>query len=570
MSYSHPTKKPRFSGHGEPGRSAESMLSKTRNLYLLYCRGKLLTRPFGLATHANLSYLSNVLLSCRRRVPRALFGDMVGGPNWEAVVSLNGGNGSCTATFVHPRFAITAAHCMRQCTNAQDVGCVTNTPVEVVKGNWRGREGAVDASATTGKWVGSKWVDDPQTFRFDFVFFPTPQEMGRPTPPDVALLRSMEPFTGQVIPMLPTQDLPRPAENVYCPRYEFTWPTIVGFSTNSGDATVGRRAGRSFAECDLEVNETVFKLDAHGRNVRGARICQGDSGGPVLWETGFGGFAVGGINSLGDTRNPNDPFPSNQVCMNWGDIDDRLRGESGHAFVPAAFLDRVARNEPLCGGAAGWDVCSGGAQQYGGFRLRFLGTRIEQCGDDNLLVQGTPMLTVIRGATGATQVPQQFSWACVNRDSTGPFSFSEITTGPPNTGFAIVRRAITDRQLIWDTYQVLPPGTTGGGEKWYPYVDRVVVWGDNHLMISVQGHFDPLHGCPENSFGRSAHPLDDARTEAMLQIALASFLSRSPVYIHTNGCGGDQPQIVHMQFMQDSPHLLTLRSRIAIAVLTRM
>ena len=420
-------------------------------------------RAVGWPRSVFLAILLYASISADNKASAVLFGEIADGPAWRAVVSLNGGSGSCTATFVHPRFAITAAHCIRKCTSANDVGCVVaNTNQDFITGNWSGREGPASASATDGTLAGQG-----TSFQFNFVFFPTSQEMGRLTspllpknPPDVALLRSKTPFTGQVIPMLPTQDLPRPDETVYCPRYEFTWPTIVGFSPNSGVATVARRFGRAFAECDLEVNQTVFKLDAHGRNVRGARTCQGDSGGPVLWETGFGGFAVGGINSLGDIRNKNDPILSNRMCMNWGNPDDQLRGESGHAFVPAAFLDRVARGDPLCGGAAGWDACAGGATQYGGFRLRFLGTRIDQCGEDNLRVRGNPTITVIHGSTRATQVPQQFSWACVS-DGT-PSRFSDSTTGPANTGFVIVRRAITDRQVIWDTYQVLarPPGTT--------------------------------------------------------------------------------------------------------------
>jgi hypothetical protein len=100
------------------------------------------------------------------------------------------------------------------------------------------------------------------------------------------------------------------------------------------------------------------------------------------------------------------------------------------------------------------------------------------------------------------------------------------------------------------------------GEKLYPYVVRVVVWDDNYLRISVQGQFDPLHGCSENSFGRSSHPLDDARTEAMLQVASASFLSHSSVYIHTQGCTPDgQPQIINMQLVPYSPPLATTPPR---------
>jgi len=196
------------------------------------------------------------------------------------------------------------------------------------------------------------------------------------------------------------------------------------------------------------------------------RICQGDSGGPVLWETGFGGYAVGGINSVGDRRNPDDPFLSNQVCMNWGNPDDQLRGESGHAFVPAAFLDRVAGSDPACGGAAQWDDCTGGVRPYGGRRLLFIGTRIEQCGEDKLTPPGSASgLQVLRGGTIATEITNnEFTWYCDTDDNT--------TTAPLPTRFLVLRRAITDRQTIWDSYMFLPAlpqmdvAEVGAAMKW--------------------------------------------------------------------------------------------------------
>jgi hypothetical protein len=163
------------------------------------------------------------------------------------VVSLNGG--ACTATFIHPRFVITAAHCIRQCTSAADVGCVTGAPRQVGQGNWVGRDGPPGAvTATSGDVAGQGDI-----YRFDFIHFPVPADLGRSTRPDIAVLRSTDRFNGQVIPMLPGQDLPRPDEGNYCARREYSWPTLVGFSPNSGVATMARRFGRAFAECDLEL-----------------------------------------------------------------------------------------------------------------------------------------------------------------------------------------------------------------------------------------------------------------------------------------------------------------------------
>lgn len=382
-----------------------------------------------------------------RTAEAVLFGASATGVAWEAVVSLSTG---CTGTFIHPRFVITAAHCIRQCNAPSDTGCVTAPPGEVVRGNWTGRDGPPGSiTATSGALAGQGDV-----FQFDLIYFPVPADLGRSNAPDVALLRSTTRFAGQVIPMLPSQDRPKPDESKYCPRYEYTWPTVVGFSPNSGVATMARRFGRAFAECDLELDQTLFKLDAHGRGVIGARICQGDSGGPVLWETGFGGFAVGGINSIGDVRNADDPIISNQVCMTAGSTDDRLRGESGHAFVPVAFLDRVAQSDAVCGGAASWDLCADGVVHYAGYQLRYLGTEIDQCGDRNLRIVGR--VTVGRGNTASTEVPaSRFSWTCGGS--------TEWTTAPAGTGLVVAKRARTDRQVIWDCYEVLgrsPPPLT--------------------------------------------------------------------------------------------------------------
>ncbi len=157
------------------------------------------------------------------------------------------------------------------------------------------------------------------------------------------------------------------AQRAYCRCWEFTWPSVLGFSTNENTVDAGRRVGRAFAECDLELDESFFKLDGHGREgQRGMRLCRGDSGGPVLWPTGFGGFAVGGVNSATDDFDAT----TDRRCPS-------ERGESFQAAIPAAFLDRVAQTDAVCAGSAGWERCPGLPAPYGGFELHYQGTEIE-------------------------------------------------------------------------------------------------------------------------------------------------------------------------------------------------
>ena len=77
--------------------------------------------------------------------------------------------------------------------------------------------------------------------------------------------------------------------------------------------------------------------------------------------------------------------------------------------------------------------------------------------------------------------------------------------------------------------------------QYYEYVYKVQAGNDNYLYINVikeenhESNFSPSHGCPLPFFARSAYLLSDIRTRAWMQLATASLLSHTRVYVHTNG-----------------------------------
>lgn len=72
--------------------------------------------------------------------------------------------------------------------------------------------------------------------------------------------------------------------------------------------------------------------------------------------------------------------------------------------------------------------------------------------------------------------------------------------------------------------------------QYYDYVYKVQVGNDNYLYINVLGNFTNNHGCSQPFFARSTYLLSDNRTKAWMQLATASLLSHTRVYIQTNGC----------------------------------
>ncbi len=88
--------------------------------------------------------------------------------------------------------------------------------------------------------------------------------------------------------------------------------------------------------------------------------------------------------------------------------------------------------------------------------------------------------------------------------------------------------------------------------KNYSYIYKVQIHEDNYLYINVIDedigpNLDSQHGCDTQTYTKSQWPLSDDRTKAMLQVALASALSHSPVHVWTRGCEDLKPVFYRLQ-----------------------
>jgi hypothetical protein len=75
--------------------------------------------------------------------------------------------------------------------------------------------------------------------------------------------------------------------------------------------------------------------------------------------------------------------------------------------------------------------------------------------------------------------------------------------------------------------------------QYYDFISKVQVGDDHFLLINVTGDsFSTAHGCEQRWFARSTFRLSHDRTKAQLQVAMASFLSRSKIWVQTTQCTG--------------------------------
>ncbi len=244
----------------------------------------------------------------------------------KAVVSLRDAGGSCTGTFIHPHYILTAAHCLPSCSATQPSGCLPGTGKQVMKGEITGIDGPVAMVADDALMPTRN-----TKYNVDYVWFPQNGDYDGNTPPDSAVLHTTEFFKGKVIPVMPWGLLPTAGS--LCDNYDDYGVDVIGYSTNEGNNDSRRRQGRFDTTCDVEMDDRAFLLEDGESNG-----CPGDSGGPVLW-------FVGGRRMVGAT-------------VSYGPEDECLDSDAqtGVAFVPRHLLERIAPFELTCGGL-GWDAC---------------------------------------------------------------------------------------------------------------------------------------------------------------------------------------------------------------------
>ena len=76
-------------------------------------------------------------------------------------------------------------------------------------------------------------------------------------------------------------------------------------------------------------------------------------------------------------------------------------------------------------------------------------------------------------------------------------------------------------------------------EHYYDFIGQVQIPDDNNFYINAPGNFVNDDHCSNPWYAVSKHPLNDDRTRAQLQVALASFVVHQKVYVVTNGCSAD-------------------------------
>ena len=245
-------------------------------------------------------------------------------PQYPAVVTLKrNGLFDCTGTFITPHLILTAAHCFDGDSagpneavwcDGSTTGVCQNYPANYVRDGWLA--GVVTA--------GSYLVDDSvvvtspdsgapasqgQTYAVDYVWFapPPPGETGHP---DVAVVHSVEAYTGP----LPTL-MPRGSIISYATLAPYVGQPIVVVGTSDNDQTVARI--KRYATTSLTGAGSVFRFDLADDVGRA-----GDSGGPIMLSIQEGGQTVEKIFGVFRT------------------------GNTGH-YLTYAFLDELCKNGPF-------------------------------------------------------------------------------------------------------------------------------------------------------------------------------------------------------------------------------